>query len=504
MKLRPFFRSIRWRFLSWMAVLLGVCLLALDFAAYEIHLANRIGHLDEELKRRLAALSPAVVPHANPRFFGAPLPETPGQFDEGAPPPPDQGPGPDRPLPPRDEPPGPQMERPPFDAVRVATVAGQIEKEAQGGLYVVIWRGDEIEPVYRTRGLARVVFRPQTAKLDTGTYVRTRGGNREVYHVTEHGDCVLVGRTLETEQADARHFTGLLALGSMVVLALGLGGAWIIIAGALRPVEKIGAAAAKISSGDLAQRINVDETDSELGQLAAVLNAAFARLEAAFARQKQFTADAAHELRTPVSIMLTHAQNGLASVCTNDEHKEAFEACQRAAQRMKRLIAALLSLARLDDAQSADGRENFDFSEVVAEAVELLQPLARERQVAISAELAAAKVCGDAGQLGQVVTNLLTNAILYNRPGGKVEIRIEHRNAWLILTVEDTGMGIEPEDLSRVFERFFRADKSRSSGGLGLGLAISKSIVDAHGGEILATSVADRGSKFTVRLPFAG
>ena len=130
-----------------------------------------------------------------------------------------------------------------------------------------------------------------------------------------------------------------------------------------------------------------------------MLNSTFARLDAAFTRQQQFTADAAHELRTPVTVMLTHTQNGLASGCASDEHREAFEACQRAAQRMKKLIAALLALARLDDGHDPARRMKFDLAQTVRECVELIQPLAAERRVQILADLPALEISGTPGNL---------------------------------------------------------------------------------------------------------
>jgi two-component system, OmpR family, sensor kinase len=284
------------------------------------------------------------------------------------------------------------------------------------------------------------------------------------------------------------------------ILISGLVGGWFFVWLALRPIENISAAAVKISAGDLSQRINVAEAESELGQLAAVLNSTFARLESAFAQQQQFTSDAAHELRTPVSVMLTQAQTALNRERTAPEYRETVETCQRAAQRMRRLIESLLALARLDAGQEQMKRLRFDFSKIISDCIEMLKPMAEERGVKIISELSALEITGDSERLAQVVTNLLTNAIQYNLPDGEVRVKLESQSGMAILTVSDTGQGISPEDLSRVFERFYRADKSRSTGGNGLGLAISKAVVEAHGGGIEVFSELDRGTIFTVRL----
>jgi heavy metal sensor kinase len=257
----------------------------------------------------------------------------------------------------------------------------------------------------------------------------------------------------------------------------------------------------KISAGDLSQRINVGETESELGRLAGVLNSTFARLDAAFAQQQQFTSDAAHELRTPVSVMLTQTQTTLNRERSAAEYRETLESCQRAAQRMRRLIETLLELARLDAGQQPMKRSRFDLAQTARDCVTLISPLADTRHVKISCDLPPLECLGDSERLSQVITNLLTNAITYNKENGEVRVRGEAKNGSVIVTVSDNGVGISPEALPRVFDRFYRADSSRTSGNTGLGLAISKAIVEAHGGEIEVSSQPEVGSVFTMRLP---
>ena len=286
-----------------------------------------------------------------------------------------------------------------------------------------------------------------------------------------------------------------------VILLVGLTGGWWFVGRALRPISEISSTATKISAGDLSQRINVAEAESELGQLAAVLNSTFARLESAFAQQKQFSSDAAHELRTPVSVMLTQAQTALNRERTANEYRETVEACQRAAQRMRRLIESLLALARLDAGQEVLKRLRFDFSKTIADCIEAIRPLAYERGVKISVEVESLEITGDSERLAQVITNLLANAIQYNLSDGEVRVKLESQDGMAVLTVSDMGRGIATEDLPRVFERFYRADKSRSTGGNGLGLAISKAVVEAHGGTIEVSSEENIGTTFTVRLP---
>jgi heavy metal sensor kinase len=316
------------------------------------------------------------------------------------------------------------------------------------------------------------------------------------------GELIEVGCSITPELRELHKTAFNLAAVGGLVLLVGLAGGWWFVGRSLRPISEISSTATKISAGDLSQRINTAEAESELGQLAAVLNSTFARLETAFAQQKQFASDAAHELRTPVSVILTQTQMSLGRERDAASYKQTVEACQRAAQRMRKLIESLLELARFDAGQEVLKRLRFDLSSTVKDSIEMVQTLAEERRVKIVSELPSLEINGDPERLAQVVTNLLTNAIQYNKPDGEVRVKLESQNGLAVLTVTDTGKGITPEDLPRVFERFYRADKSRTgAGNSGLGLSICKAIVEAHGGTIEIASVTDQGTTFSVRLP---
>jgi heavy metal sensor kinase len=268
-------------------------------------------------------------------------------------------------------------------------------------------------------------------------------------------------------------------------------------------VEDISATASRISAGNLSERISVPDADNELGRLAGVLNSTFARLEAAFAQQKQFTADASHELRTPLAVLISEAQTALARKRDAAEYRETVEACLDTAQQMRRLTESLLELARFDAGQEQIERSQLDLAETARGCIERLRPFAAERGIQIHCDLSPTQAFGNADRLTQVITNLLTNAIHYNKPNGEIRVSTQTENGVAILTVADTGQGIAPQDLPHVFERFYRADKSRSRahGRFGLGLAICKAIVDADGGNIEVSSQLGSGTTFTVRLP---
>jgi signal transduction histidine kinase len=186
-----------------------------------------------------------------------------------------------------------------------------------------------------------------------------------------------------------------------------------------------------------------------------------------------------------------------------EEYRRSLETAGRAAERMARMVSRLLALARADTAAVPMERNPVALAAVVNDVLAVVQPLAEQKRVTIETELGAATVAGDRDRLTDLMTNLCSNAIQYNHEGGHVRVDVwpENGNAWI--RVRDTGAGISAEDLPHVFDRFYRADKARTahSGGAGLGLAIARSIVDAHGGRIELESVVGKGTEVTVRLP---
>jgi len=502
------FKSIKWRLQIWYGLILVAVLLGFGVTAFQLERGRQFRLIDGEIQRRVNALAGTL--RQPPRGRG----QDEAQFDG---PPPEQFRPPRQPRPddsPDDAEPGAFPPR--FRDFHVPPQIARLFNESEtNGFYYAIWHRDGGVLVRSVNAPARLPSPPLVER------VKGRGANhpaplrtppevqasqmrrefREIFFFTPPGEIILVGRSISTELRDLRLVaTTLMAVGG-VILLFGCAGGWWIAARAIRPIEAISATAVKISAGDLSQRISTADAESELGQLAAVLNSTFARLDAAFTQQQQFTSDAAHELRTPVSVMLAQTQGALNRERTAPEYRETVEACQRAAQRMRRLIESLLALARLDAGQETMRRLQFDFSKTVSDCAELVKPLADECDIKIHCDLAALECVGDSERLAQVVTNLLTNAIQYNRPGGEVHVKLETAGGVVVLTVADNGQGIPTEDLPRVFERFYRADKSRSTGGNGLGLAISKAIVEAHGGTIEAASGALAGATFTARLP---
>ncbi len=503
------FNSIKWRLQLWYGLILVAVLAGFGLTAYQLERNRIFRQVDDEIHRRISALAqPLRRPPRGP---------VPGRFPGNDRPPPEQFPG--------DGPPernGPQDRRGPPLRFELPPQAAALfgTNDPHNSYFRISLPTDQGE-----NEIARSENHPHPAPPGPSfdlTYTRqnhiesgigipakppppvTVQADRIAAEMLPSGELIEVGCSIAPELHELRMTALELAGFGGVILFIGLAGGWWFVGRALRPIAEISATATKISGGDLSQRINTAEAQSELGQLSAVLNATFARLETAFAQQKQFASDAAHELRTPVSVILTQTQTALARERDAAGYRQAVEACQRAAQRMRKLIESLLELARFDAGQEVLKRLDFDLAKTVAEGMEMVQSLAEDHQVKIISELAPLTITGDSERLAQVVTNLLTNAIQYNRPDGEVRVKLEAQGGLAVLEISDTGRGIAPEDLPHVFERFYRADRSRTGGGnAGLGLSICKAIVEAHGGVIEVSSVENAGTKLVVRLPAA-
>lgn len=318
------------------------------------------------------------------------------------------------------------------------------------------------------------------------------------------GWTVQIGTALADYRADlATLRTILLALVPVGLLVAAAAGSF--LAGrALAPVERITAAARRISGSTLDVRITADRPDDELGRLAATLNAMVTRLADALAATRRFTADASHELMTPLAQIRTEAEVALAAERSGPEYAAVLRSIVEEVDRLSRLARGLLALAR-EDAQAVAARaEPCELGSLVRAAVAAIEPLAARGEVAVAAAIpASVTLVLDADRLRQVLDNLLHNAVRYSRPGGTVQVGLLAEPAAVTITITDTGIGIPAADLPRIFDRFYRVDaaRSRAAGGTGLGLSIASSLVARLGGRIEAQSVVGQGSTFRIILP---
>ncbi len=512
------FKSIRWTLQLWHAGLLAVVLTAFGSMSYVGISRMRYQEVDTDLERSVQGLVVGLRPKMPGRPTGEGPPGVPPMdprptWPEGdtgpRPEPPDwRGPGPlERPV--GRPPDGPHARERSFPPWLEFEAPVELDRRAATGeLYYVIWGFDG--RVLKSSANAGEVPDPGSTLSSPPKpgppQIRQRGEVREAYVYGPFGLRGLVGRSMRPDQAALHRLAFLLVAVGAGVLVIGLAGGWLVSLRAVRPIEAITAVAQEISASNLSRRIDLAGTQSELGTLAAVLNDTFARLEAAFQQQVRFTADASHELRTPLAVIHTHAQLALSRQRSAEEYRRMFETCLRASDRMKNLVDSLLLLARADAGRLSLNRTELDLRDLVAECVEMVSPLAAKKGVTVESDLESVTLLADGTRVAQVATNLLTNAIRYNREGGRVQVHVGASGSDALLSVTDTGVGIPAESQPHLFERFYRVDaaRNREEGGSGLGLAICKSIAEAHGGTITFCSEAGKGAVFLVRLPRGG
>lgn len=289
----------------------------------------------------------------------------------------------------------------------------------------------------------------------------------------------------------------------LLLLGAGLGG-YLISRRALRPVDKITAAAESISITNLADRLEEPKTSDELQRLSETLNRMLSRLNSSVQRISQFTADASHELRAPVSLIHATAELAVQHKRTNDEYHEDMEQILAEAERTSKLIDSLLLLARADAGGTELQHEITDLATSVREAVGQARTLAAEKSIELAADLDGPVVVrGDGEALRRLSFILIDNAIKYSPERARIEVELKAVDRDAVVTVADNGIGISESDVPHIFDRFWRADKvrSRGMGGAGLGLAIARWIVDQHHGSIEVQSQSGRGTTFTVKIP---
>lgn len=322
-------------------------------------------------------------------------------------------------------------------------------------------------------------------------------------------DRVWVGVSTGPAELAPGEFVATLLLISPLLLALSVMFAYFIAGRAFRPVDRIIDQVEAITDGrSLHRRLAIGAAGDELARLSSTLNAMIERLETSFAALRRFTADASHELKTPLTVMRVDVERAMSPMFTATEQAVSLEEALQQLTRMADLVDSLLTLARADEGRFDLYREPVELGPLAREVVETARLLGEDAALTIDAPvIEEVGVLGDLTRLRQLFLNLVTNAIKYTPRGGRVEITLVRSGDEVSLAVRDTGIGIAAADLPYIFERFWRADRVRSRaaerGGFGLGLAICQWIAQAHDGSLSVQSRLGRGSTFTVTLPVA-
>lgn len=336
----------------------------------------------------------------------------------------------------------------------------------------------------------------------------TAGGHWRVMLVSSSEGLTIIGLPLEREVEQT--ITLLIAVsavvGVVVMLVVGAAG-WTLVTRAFRPLDEVREAAGEIAAGDLEKRLPPRPVGTEVGDLTASLNEmvdslrdALETARASEERTRRFAADAGHELRTPLTSIRGFAE--LHRMGAMPDSAVALDRIENESLRMSQIVEDLLTLAQLDAERPLD-RAPIDMAELVSDAVRAARATAPDRQIDLNLR-AVPVVTGDAGRLRRVVTNLVVNAVRHTPEETNVWVVVDHRGSEAVLTVRDNGPGMKPEDATRAFERFHRADDSRTradGGGSGLGLSIVDEIVRAHGGTVELETAPGAGATFTVKLP---
>lgn len=346
---------------------------------------------------------------------------------------------------------------------------------------------------------------PKRGKAET--LVQNRKPVR-ILSATASSGLVQIGMPLDEFQEMLDAFTWTVLLGSPVVLILASAGGYWMSRRALAPVDKITRTATEIEAQNLSKRLPITGTGDELDYLSSTLNAMLARLEDSFRRITQFTADASHELRTPVAIIRTTAEVARRRSRTEKEYAEALDRILAECERTTTLVEVLMQLARADEAGEETVAGPVRLDDVVRTACADARQMAVDGGLTLTVgEVVDCTVFGDSAAIRRLLIVLLDNAIKYASPAGGIWVDLRlcrwRDRAAARLEVRDNGIGIAAEDLPHVFERFYRTskDRSRTIDGVGLGLSIAKSIAEHHFGQIEMESEAGKGSKVRVFLP---
>ena len=371
----------------------------------------------------------------------------------------------------------------------------------------VQWKGEAIgmiakldpllrNQVFQGQTVYETLLRPQSSPVRRISFPITSEGRIE-YILQTQVSLDLVNETLKWL---------IITLGAVTIgifICAWVGSNWIARM-ALSPVETLGQTAANVSAQSLDTRVFLDAPYHEFQQLAQSFNNMFERLQRAFESQRRFVGDAAHELKTPLTAMKGNMEVGLQRERSTEEYRDLLSTSLGQVERLVRLVKSLLTLTQFSGEHLPIDLKPVQMEPLIKELVSELSILAEDKGCLFTSHIQEVpQVLGDAGQLKQLVINLLDNAIRHTPQGGSVSVKLQSSANQVQIKVEDTGSGIATEHLPHIFERFYRADRARDreSGGTGLGLAIAKEIALAHNGTINVRSEAGQGSVFTVNLP---
>jgi len=375
---------------------------------------------------------------------------------------------------------------------------------ANYGFYILAWDLITDEPVYASASAPDLL--PPPTRLQ-GYWKRTRDGHyREIFH-TNPLLKVIVGFDLMQFYQNLNALKWEIAGASFFIFLVGIFIGSMLVTIALRPLKYIEKTTAAIAAGRLQERIPElkGSRSVELMHLTRDLNNTFDQLESLFQKQIRFTADASHELRTPLTALMAQISLGLNRRRTPEEYEAMLKVCDKSSGRLKMIIEDLLDLSRYDSGTYKLEREQLPLDALVQSLAEELKPYVDEQGSVLKTELKGKTINCDPFRFEQVVTNLVNNALQHNAEPVEITLRTAYEGGQSVVEVIDNGVGIQPENIDKLFDRFFQQDEARKNRAInlnsGLGLSISKAIIEAHGGTLAVRSVPYQETRFTIRLP---
>jgi len=314
---------------------------------------------------------------------------------------------------------------------------------------------------------------------------------------------VRVSRSLMPIIGSLNKFKLILFISIPVYIIISILGGLFLAKRALHPIDSITKTARAIGQGNINQRLKLPKVKDEVGRLAETFDEMLDKIEAAFKKERQFTTDASHELRTPITIISTHAEDALGRNNKKD-YKEALETIYRESQKMSIMVSQLLLLSRSDEGKYHLEIEDIDLKLIMGEIIGEMKESARANKIKLYFEgVDGLIIKADQTLITRLFVNIINNAIKFSNKGGFVKVRIatDSDKKFAQILIEDNGIGIPKEDIENIFNRFYQVDKSRNDKGTGLGLAIAKWIIDIHEGTIDIESELGKGTKFYINLP---
>ncbi|WP_411827594.1 ATP-binding protein [Luteolibacter sp. AS25] len=472
------FKSLRWSLQLWHALILLVVITALCLLAFRIVTEERMQSMRRELKDFDRTLLRLIVFDGNEEEIRMPL------DDE-------------------------EIHKRLMDLASMPgappEITGALGVVDEYDPYFAVWDKDG-KPLFVSKNAPQDIgeMRPELAAREAALPGESRileiGSHLLFPHQTPFGFLTLSGVDISREQTNFQRLGLLLSASGTGLWLLGLAGGWWLAGRAIKPIGAITETAARIANGDLSDRVKPPGTDDELAALSEVLNGTFDQLESMIRQQKQFIADASHELRTPVAVILNETHRGLKMKREPEEYNEILNTCRRMSERMRELLGSLLALARQDSAEMSQ-REKCELGSIVRNSCKELRGMAMDGGNALTVTVDEVDFYGDRQALEMIVMNLISNAIHHTPDGSMIDVRLTAGEE-IALSVRDDGPGIDPKHVPHLFERFYRTDAARGADGhSGLGLAIVKAAVENHGGRVEVVSGVEKGTVFTVYLP---